>query len=260
MNQDPFKEYLIQTEPDKRDKSYAWHTAIGLQAIDGLKPSKYLIDTAIQNIEGELSFDQVQQILDTYYEENPKTDKEERTEEADKVSLRIAKLLSEQAFSFTPTEYISIHKKLFTGIYETTEFLELFFRNLLCEEQNELHNRDMHVSGKYKEYKKANIEDGKVNIQERKVYNEYEKANIAVSEIYKEELIGISLKTVEHIQKIFDEFGTHNVFGRSDVQKIISLGNTRTSELLKISLEMKLIEAVSGYGKGKYKFRKKSYS
>ena len=53
----------------------------------------------------------------TYYEENPKADAEDRTEEADKVAVRIAKLLSEKAFSFTPNEYISIHKKLFAGIY-----------------------------------------------------------------------------------------------------------------------------------------------
>ena len=117
MDKDPFKEYIKQSEPSKRDKGYAWHTAIGLQAVDGLKPSKYLIDTAIKNIEGDISIDEVQELLNMYYEENPKADTEDRTEEADKVAVRIAKLLSEKAFSFTPNEYISIHKKLFTGIY-----------------------------------------------------------------------------------------------------------------------------------------------
>ena len=117
MNIDPFKEYIKQSEPNKRDKGYAWHTAIGLQAVDGLKPSKYLIDTAIKNIEGDISIDEAQELLNTYYEENPRVDAEDRTEEADKVAVRIAKILSEKAFSFTPNEYISIHKKLFTGIY-----------------------------------------------------------------------------------------------------------------------------------------------
>lgn len=117
MHKDPFKEYIKQTEPGKRDKGYAWHTAIGLQAVDGLKPSKYLIDTAIKNIEGDISIDEAQELLNTYYEENPKVDTGDRTEEADKVAVRIAKILSEKAFSFTPNEYISIHKKLFTGIY-----------------------------------------------------------------------------------------------------------------------------------------------
>ena len=117
MNKDPFKEYIKQTEPGKRDKGYVWHTAIGLQAVDGLKPSKYLIDTAIKNIEGDISIDEAQELLNTYYEEHPKVDIGDRTEEADKVAVRIAKILSEKAFSFTPNEYISIHKKLFTGIY-----------------------------------------------------------------------------------------------------------------------------------------------
>ena len=111
------EEYMKQSEPNKRDKGYAWHTAIGLQAVDGLKTSKYLIDTAIKNIEGDISIDEAQELLNTYYEENPKADIEDRTEEADKVAVRIAKILSEKAFSFTPNEYISIHKKLFTGIY-----------------------------------------------------------------------------------------------------------------------------------------------
>ena len=117
MDKDPFKEYIKQSEPNKRDKGYAWHTAIGLQAVDGLKPSKYLIGTAIKNIEGDISIDEAQELLNTYYEENPKADTDDRTEEADKVAVRIAKILSEKAFSFTPNEYISIHKKLFAGIY-----------------------------------------------------------------------------------------------------------------------------------------------
>lgn len=74
MDKDPFKEYIKQSEPNKRDKGYAWHTAIGLQAVDGLKPSKYLIDTAIKNIEGDISIDEAQELLNSYYEENPKSE------------------------------------------------------------------------------------------------------------------------------------------------------------------------------------------
>ena len=118
MKNDPFKEYIKESEPDKRHKGYAWHTAIGLQAVDGLKISKYLMDTAIKNIEGDISIDEASELLNSYYEENPKADDRDRTEEADKVALRIAQILSEQAFSFTPNEYLSIHKKLFTDIYD----------------------------------------------------------------------------------------------------------------------------------------------
>ena len=117
MNCDPFKEYMREAEPDKREKGYAWHTAIGLQDVDRLRTSEYLVKTAVRNIEGEISFDEADALLQSYYEENPGNDKKDRTEEADKVAVRIAALLSEKAFSFTPNEYLSIHRKLFTGIF-----------------------------------------------------------------------------------------------------------------------------------------------
>lgn len=117
MNNDPFKEYIRESEPEKRDKGYAWHTAIGLQAVDGLKTSEYLRRTAVRNIEGEISFEEANELLWAYYEAHSSHDAKDRTEEADKVSARIAALLSERAFSFTPGEYQSIHRKLFTGIY-----------------------------------------------------------------------------------------------------------------------------------------------
>ena len=117
MNRDPFEEYMKESEPGKRDKGYAWHTAIGLQAVDGLKTSNYLVQTAVRNIEGEITFEQANALLQSYYEQNPFSDLNDRTEEADKVAARIARLLSEKAFSFTPNEYLSIHRKLFTGIY-----------------------------------------------------------------------------------------------------------------------------------------------
>lgn len=114
---DPFKEYIRESEPDKRDKGYVWHTAIGLQAVDGLKTSEYLARTAIRNIEGEISFEEANALLQDYYEANPSRNADDRTEEADKVSAKIAAVLSEKAFSFIPNEYLSIHRKLFTGIY-----------------------------------------------------------------------------------------------------------------------------------------------
>ena len=115
---DPFKDYLIESEPDKQKKVSAWRTAIGLQDVDGLKPSQYLIETATQNIEGYITIEEVLDRIDSYYEEKEvHSPASERTEEADKVASRIAQLLSETAFSFTPQEYISIHRKLFQGIY-----------------------------------------------------------------------------------------------------------------------------------------------
>ena len=118
MEIDPFKEYLKESEPDKKNKVYAWRTAIGLQDVDGLKPSQYLIETATQNIEGHITIEEAIDRIDSYYEEKEVHSTEsERTEEADKVASRIAQILSETAFSFTQQEYISIHRKLFQGIY-----------------------------------------------------------------------------------------------------------------------------------------------
>ena len=117
MDKDPFEEYLREGEPDKASKGYVWSTAIGLQAVDGLKPSKYLIDTAIQNIEGKITLKEANDLIENYYEEKPDAVADNRTEEADKVSVRIAEILSETAFSFSPNEYISIHRRLFQGIY-----------------------------------------------------------------------------------------------------------------------------------------------
>ena len=118
MNNDPFKEYLKESEPDKASKGYAWSTAIGLQAVDGLKPSQYLIDTAILNIEGKITLKEAQNLINRDYGKSPEHSENERTEEADKVSARIAEILSETAFSFSANEYISIHRRLFQGIYE----------------------------------------------------------------------------------------------------------------------------------------------
>jgi len=111
-------EYKRLGEPDKTEKSSIWQAAIGLQQVDGLLPSAYLIETAKQNIEGDITFDEVKARLDSYYKSKPiHSEESDRTEEADKVSAHIAEILSEKTFTFSPAEYIAIHKRLFTGIY-----------------------------------------------------------------------------------------------------------------------------------------------
>lgn len=112
-----FDEYIRQGEPDKAEKAKVWKTAIGLQQVDGLVPSAYLLETARQNIEGDISITEVKKRIDSYYELQDFRNQENRTEEADKVSARIAEILGEQTFAFSPTEYIAIHRRLFEGIY-----------------------------------------------------------------------------------------------------------------------------------------------
>lgn len=371
MERDPFKEYLKESEPDKAGRSYAWSTAIGLQAVDGLKPSKYLIDTAIQNIEGKITIKEAQSLIDSYYKERPvQQSDEERTEEADKVSSRIAEILSETAFSFSPNEYISIHRKLFQGIYnhagkirdynitkkewvldgatvmygsaselratleydfsqekdfsyrglsmdeiihhlavfvsrlwqihifgegntrttavffikylrtlgfsatndifaenawyfrnalvranytnlqkgihETTEYLEVFLRNLLLNEKNELYNRDLHISGLLTS-EKVDIESKKVDIRSGKV--DIESALSVKGKDF-------SPKTAIHVRRLFEKFGYDKVFGRSAVMEVTDLKKSGASKLLSNLVQADIIEPVSGYGKGKYQFKK----
>ena len=114
-----FEEYIRQGEPQKKEKGYAWQTAIGLQAVDDLKPSEYLIQTARQHIEGDITIEEAKQLIDTYYQsKTARADMDDRTEEADKVSARITEILSEKTFTFSPVEYITIHRRLFQGIYK----------------------------------------------------------------------------------------------------------------------------------------------
>ncbi|KAA6319518.1 Adenosine monophosphate-protein transferase NmFic [termite gut metagenome] len=113
-----FEKYLTQGEPEQKEKGNIWQTAIGLQDVDGLKPSDYLIENAKQNIEGNITIDEVNYRLDSYYKQKPVKNPDDRTEEADKVSAHIAEVLSEKTFTFSPVEYINIHKRLFEGIYQ----------------------------------------------------------------------------------------------------------------------------------------------
>ena len=113
-------EYIKEGEPNKVEKTKTWETAIGLQDVDGLKPSKYLIDTAKEHIEGKINIDEVEKRIDKYYKvlDNRKKDESENSEEADKVAVRITEILSDNSFNFNPTELIGIHQKLFKGIYK----------------------------------------------------------------------------------------------------------------------------------------------
>ena len=369
LNKDPFEEYIIGSEPEKKYKVYAWHTAIGLQAVDGLKTSEYLLSIALRNIEGEISFEEANSLLQQYYNKKTLHSTSDRTEEADMVSARTATLISEIAFSFTYQEYISIHRKLFTGIYshagrirdynitkkewvldgatviygsatellatldydfscekkfsyknlsmdeiihhlavfisrlwqihvfgegntrttavflikylhtlgfdvtngtfaekawyfrnalvranyndlkngihETTEYLELFLRNLLLNENNPLCNRELHVRCPLNLYEKANIDTKKANIGSEKTNIDIANSDVKAT---------LSIRTIEHIKKLKAIFAFEKVFGRADVIKVLGLKNTGSSSLLKKMLELKIIEPVSGYGKGKYRF------
>lgn len=114
-----FDEYLRQGEPSQKESAENWKTAIGLQAVDGLQPSAYLIDVAKRNIEGEISLDETRKLIDSYYQSKTvRTPKDEDEEEADKVSANIAKILASKTFAFNTNGYVSLHRRIFQGVFK----------------------------------------------------------------------------------------------------------------------------------------------
>lgn len=113
------EEYIRQGEPEQAEKSEAWQIAIGLQQVDGLYTSAYLLDTAKEHIEGKITITEAQQRIHKYYEQRiDRKELEADTKEADVVSARIVQLLGEQSFQFSPIEWKMIHRRLFEGIYD----------------------------------------------------------------------------------------------------------------------------------------------
>ncbi len=367
MDKDPFPEYIKQNESGKQDLSYAWYTAIGLQAVDRLETSEYLKKTARDNIEGKISITEAIQLISRYYKESPEHETN-RYKEADLVSARIAEILSEDAFTFSVPQYIDIHARLFNGIYahagtlrsyniskrewvlneesvtygnarnlmemleydiseekkyrypfsniydiiphlalfvsdlwqihpflegntrttavffikyllsmgfsvtndifaenswyfrnalvranysdwnrgirRTTYYLELFLKNLLAGEKNELKHRHLHI---YWDQIKQDIDAGKQDIGVPKQDIENKGQDIVIPS----ELNG---KTGKNILLLHSCLGSDQVFGRTQVMEILHITASPASELIRKMLACGLIIPVSGSGKGKYRF------
>ena len=148
-------------------------------------------------------------------------------------------IFAKNAWYFRNSLVRANYNDLKNGIHETTEYLELFLRNLLLDEKNPLHNRTLHISGAFTETEKPDIEISKPDI-------EVLKADIEKN---------FQPKTASHILKLREAFPGQVIFGRSDVMKVIDIKSSRASELLKEMMEQNIIESVSGYGKGKYHFK-----
>ena len=114
-----FDEYIRQGEPDKQEKATIWQTAIGLQAVDGLKTSDYLKQTARKHIEGKIDIDQARELIKTYYQSKTiREPDDDEKQEADKVSANITKILSSKAFDFSTNGLISLHRRIFEGVFK----------------------------------------------------------------------------------------------------------------------------------------------
>lgn len=148
-------------------------------------------------------------------------------------------IFAENAWYFRNSLVRANYNDIKNGIYETTEFLEVFLRNLLLNENHPLHNRTLHISGTFKETEKPDIETAKPDIGEPKPDIE----------------VVFQPKTVSNILKLREAFPGQTIFGRSDVMKVIDIKASRASDFLKDMVEHGVIEPVTGHGKGKYRFR-----
>ena len=114
-----FDEYIRQGETQQKERAEAWRVAIGLQAVDGLKTSEYLQDTARRNIEGEITIDEARELVKQYYVKKTAHDEgDEDTEEADRVSSNISKLLQTDAFTYSVAGLSAIHRAIFEGVFK----------------------------------------------------------------------------------------------------------------------------------------------
>ncbi len=112
-----FEEYKREGKPNQQQKAENWAIAIGLQQVDNLTPSNYLIETAKENIEGRIDIEQAKQKIDSYYKTDEGKLQGEAKEQADKVSVHIAHLLADKSFTFAPTTLFSIHRALFSDVF-----------------------------------------------------------------------------------------------------------------------------------------------
>lgn len=114
-----FDEYIQAKDPSKRNKAYAWATAIGLQAVDGLTTSDYLQTTAQRHIEGEIDIDEAQKLIHQYYQKkSDRLPEDDEKEEADRVSGNITKLLQSPTMNFSAQGYLDIHRHVFDGVFK----------------------------------------------------------------------------------------------------------------------------------------------
>lgn len=148
-------------------------------------------------------------------------------------------IFAENAWYFRNALVRANYNDLKNGIHETTEFLEVFLRNLLLDENHPLHNRTLHISGNFKDIEKPDIGESKPDI---------ETAKPDIGELFHP-------KTARHILKLREAFPGQEIFGRSDVMKVIDIKASRASEVLKELVKHEVIVPVSGHGKGKYRFR-----
>ena len=199
-----------------------------------------------------ITIQEAKSLIDSYYEERlDHMSDDERIEEADKVSSRIAESLSERAFSFSPNEYISIHRKLFQGIYKHAGNIRdynITKKEWVLDGATVMYGSasELRATLEYDFSQEKDFGDAKVDIQDEKV---------DIESVLSEKSSDFSVKTTVYNHRLFEKFGFDEVFGRSAVMELLELKSSGASKLLANLTQAEIIEPVSGHGKGKYKFK-----
>ena len=104
------------------------------------------------------------------------------------------------------------------------------------------------------------LENEKVDIREQKVDIGTAKVDIGAPKVDIERVLSekgkeFSVKTTVHVYRLFEKFGDGGIFGRSATMELLGLKSSSASKFLSNLLQADIIEAVSGQGKGKYRFK-----
>ena len=122
MNEKTYIEVFDEKSP--KVKQLYWNIAFGLQDVDRLKPSKYMVELTNEHIDGKKTYKEVKDDITSYYSKDNNVSNSEK--EADEVSLAIYEILSDKAFRFDYLTYKNYHKRLFQNldkdIYHPGEF------------------------------------------------------------------------------------------------------------------------------------------
>ena len=256
MEKDPFKEYLKEAEPDKAGKSYG-------SASELRETLEYDFSQERDFSYKGLSMDEIIHHLAVFVsrlwqihifgEGNTRTTAVFFIKYLGTLGFSVTNdIFAENAWYFRNALVRANYTNLQKGIHETTEYLEAFLRNLLLNEKNELHNRNLHISGLLNE-EKVDIGDSKVDIENEKV--DIQETKVDIESVLSEKGSDFSVKTTVHIHRLFKKFGFDEVFGRSAVMELLELKGSGASKLLSNLVQADIIEPVSGHGKGKYKFK-----
>lgn len=156
----------IEELRNKEIKKENWEVAVGLNKVDGLTPSPYLKELILESVNGESSYKEIEKKLHKYYENRDLTKREERnTRECDIVSTRIAELLEDGSFTFSPVYLKSIHRYLFDGVFENSiKNYAGVFRDYNISKSEEILNGKSVIYGNYQdlmEYLKYDFEEEK---------------------------------------------------------------------------------------------------